>query len=289
MTKTRYNTVKVAGLEIFYREAGPLAAPVVLLLHGFPSASHMFRDLLPLLSGRFRVIAPDLPGFGRSSLPSLNGFDYTFETVANTMTAFTEALEIELFALYVFDYGAPVGFRMAMQHPERIKAIISQNGNTYEEGLSSGWDSMKEYWRSPTREFRESLRTAFTASATEYQYITGTAQSENVGPDGQNLDNYYLARPGAHDAQLAYFLDYGNNVALYPAIQGYLRANQPPILAVWGENDPYFLSAGAHAFKRDVPKTEVVLLPTGHFALETHADKISALVLDFLDRNTVQV
>ena len=282
MVKTRYKFAEVDGLDIFYREAGAAKSPAILLLHGFPSGSHMFRDLIPLLANDFRVVAPDLPGFGRSTMPEPGAFTYTVEKLAEVISGFTEAVGLKRFAIYVFDYGAPVGFRLALKHPGRITAIISHNGNAYDEGLSSGWDSMRAYWQAPTPELRESLRAAFTPSATRYQYEYGVDDPSLVSPDGQNLDNFYLARPGAEEPQLDYFTDYGSNVALYPEIQRYLRKHQPPLLAVWGERDPYFLPAGALAFQRDVPDARVTFFPTGHFALETHADEIAAEIIEFL-------
>jgi pimeloyl-ACP methyl ester carboxylesterase len=284
VAKIAYRRTTVEGLEIFYREAGDQNAPAILLLHGFPTASHMFRELMPRLAGRFRLIAPDLPGFGQSAMPTDGRLEYTFESLAQVVGAFIEHIKLERFAMYVFDYGAPIGLRMALRHPERITAIISQNGNAYEEGLSEGWDSMKEYWEHPTADYRESLHAAFTLEATRYQYAQGVDDPSMVSPDGSTLDDFYLARPGAHEVQISLFTDYGTNVALYPKIQEYLRSHQPPLLAVWGKNDPYFLPAGAEAFRRDLPKAEILLLPTGHFALETHCEEIALAIGSFLDR-----
>jgi pimeloyl-ACP methyl ester carboxylesterase len=283
MAKIAYRRIPVDGLEIFYREAGRPNAPVIVLLHGFPTASHMFRDLMPLLADRFRLVAPDLPGFGQSAMPTDGRYRYTFENLALTTARFTEALGLERFAIYVFDYGAPVGLRMALLHPERITAIISQNGNAYEEGLSAGWDSLKHYWKHPTAEYRESLRVALTPEATRHQYTAGVADTALVSPDGSTLDDFYLARPGAHEVQLSLFTDYGTNVALYPKFQEYFRSHKPPLLAVWGKNDPYFLPAGARAFLRDLPDADLRLLDTGHFALETHCDEIAKAIGEFLD------
>ncbi|MEI9984084.1 MAG: alpha/beta hydrolase [Aliidongia sp.] len=288
MTGISYRRIPVDGIEIFYREAGRPNAPVILLLHGFPTASHMFRDLMPLLADPFRLIAPDLPGFGQSAMPTEAQFQYTFENLARTIGRFTEVLGLDRFAIYVFDYGAPVGFRMAFKDPDRITAIISQNGNAYEEGLSAGWDSMKEYWRHPTAEYRESLRAAFTPAATRYQYTQGVEEPSLVSPDGSALDDFYLARPGAHDVQLSLFTDYGANVALYPAFQEYFRSRRPPLLAVWGRNDPYFLPEGATAFRRDIPDAEIHLFPTGHFALETHYAEIAAAIDSFLTAHGIR-
>ena len=259
------------------------SAPAILLLHGFPTASHIFRDFIPRLADRFRLVAPDLPGFGQSAMPTDGLFRYTFESLARTMDRFTEALILKRFAICVFDYGAPVGLRMALEHPERITAIISQNGNACDEGLSAGWDSMKEYWSHPTATFRESLREAFTPEAIRNQYTQGVPDPSLVSPDGSTLDDFYLARPGAHEVQLSLFTDYGTNVALYPKFQKYFRQHQPPLLAVWGKNDPYFLPAGANAFRCDLPDADIRLFDTGHFALETHCEEIAKAIVDFLD------
>jgi pimeloyl-ACP methyl ester carboxylesterase len=284
-TRTAFHRISVDGLEIAYREAGPADGPALLLLHGFPTAGHMFRDLIPLLSDRYRVIAPDLPGFGQSSMPLDGSFEYTFANLATIVHRFIEKTALARFALYVFDYGAPVGLRLAMQDPTRITAIISQNGNAYEEGLSKGWDSLREYWRHPTDEYRESLRAAFTPEATRYQYVQGASDSALVSPDGMTLDDFYLARPGAHDVQLKFFLDYGTNVEMYPAFHEYFRKHQPPLLAVWGKNDPYFIPAGAEAFRNDLPNAEVQFFDAGHFALETHHQEIAQAMRDFLGRH----
>lgn len=284
MAKIQYKRIDVDGLEVFYREAGRPDAPVLLLLHGFPTAGHMFRDLIPLLANDYRLIAPDLPGFGQSAMPSDDTFGYTFGNLTQVIYRFTELIGLSNFGLYVFDYGAPVGFRLALQCPEKITSIISQNGNVYEEGLSSGWDSLKQYWAKPTIEYRESLRAAFTLEATTYQYTQGVPNATVISPDGICLDQYYLSRPGAEEVQLSLFLDYGSNVALYPDFQEYLRQHQPPLLAVWGKNDPYFLPAGAKAFKGDVTEAEIHLLDTGHFALESHAEEIASIIAEFLPR-----
>ena len=285
MTATKYLTTDVDGFEIFYREAGPADAPTLLLLHGFPSAGHMFRDLMPLLSDRFRVIAPDLPGFGQSDMPSRDKFTYSFDNIAGVIERFTEVLHLERFALYVFDYGAPTGFRLAMRHPERITGIISQNGNAYEEGLSDGWNPIRAYWQDPSKENRDALRGMLTPETTHWQYTHGVTDVAIVSPDGQSLDNFYLARPGATDIQLDLFGDYKSNVALYPAFQSYFRTHKPPFLAVWGKNDPFFLPPGAEAFKRDIPDADVRFFDTGHFALETHAEEIAAAIRGFLSRS----
>jgi pimeloyl-ACP methyl ester carboxylesterase len=279
MTTLHYRTADVDGFGIFYREAGPADAPKLLLLHGFPSASHMFRDLIPLLADRFHIIAPDLPGFGRSDMP---GRGCTFERIAETIGRFTEVVGFDRFALYVFDYGAPTGFRLALKHPERITALISQNGNAYEEGLSEGWNPIRAYWEDASPGHREALRAFLKPETTVWQYTHGVPDPARVSPDGYSLDNFYLARPGADELQLDLFRDYRNNVALYPAFQKYFKTRQPPCLAIWGKNDPFFLPSGAEAFKRDIPGATVQFLDTGHFALETHAAEIAAAMRKFL-------
>ncbi len=282
MNATMNRRVDVDGIEVFYREAGPADAPVLLLLHGFPSSSHMFRDLIPKLADEFRVIAPDLPGFGQSAMPSRDGFAYTFDKLARVIDRFTEVIGLQRFAVYVFDYGAPVGWRLASWHPERITALISQNGNAYEEGLSEGWNPIQAYWREPSAQNRDVLRQFLAPQTTQWQYTHGVSDEARISPDGYALDNWYLSRPGAHEVQLDLFLDYASNVALYPAFQAYFREHQPPLLAVWGRNDPFFLPAGAEAFKRDIAKAEVRFFDTGHFALETHADEIATAIRGFL-------
>lgn len=281
---TYYRTVSVDGVDIHYREAGRADALAVLLLHGFPSASHMFRDLMPELSSDYRVIAPDLPGFGQSAQPSREAFAYTFGHLADVIDRFTEVIGLTRFAMYVFDYGAPVGFRIAVKHPERIRAIISQNGNAYVEGLSEGWNPVRTYWSAPTQANRDALRGFLTPQTTLFQYTQGVADPSLVSPDGRNLDDIYLARPGNAEIQLDLLLDYQSNIAAYPAFQGYFRKQQPPLLAVWGRNDPFFLPAGAEAFKRDIPNADVRFFDTGHFALETHAGEIGAAIREFLNR-----
>lgn len=279
MSPIKYRTADLDGFKIFYREAGLPDAPKLLLLHGFPSASHMFRDLIPLLADRFHIIAPDLPGFGKSDMPE---HGCTFDRIANTIDCFTETVGFDRYALYVFDYGAPTGFRLAMKHPGRIEAIISQNGNAYEEGLSDGWNPIRAYWEDASPANREALRAFLKPETTIWQYTQGVPDATAVSPDGYSLDNFYLARPGADDLQLDLLADYKSNVALYPAFQKYFRTHRPPLLAVWGKNDPFFLPAGAEAFKRDIPGAVVHFLDTGHFALETHAGEIAALIRDFL-------
>ena len=282
MCKISFRKVDVGGFNIFYREAGPGDAPVLLLLHGFPSASHMFRDLILQLSERLRVIAPDLPGFGQSDMPERTRFNYTFDNIAGVIDRFTEVIGLGRFAIYVFDYGAPTGFRLAMRHPERITAIISQNGNAYGEGLSDGWNPIRAYWQEPSQANRAALRTFLTPETTYWQYTHGVADTSAVSPDGYSLDNFYLARPGADEVQLDLFGDYKSNVALYPEFQSYFRKHTAPFLAVWGKNDPFFLPAGAEAFKRDIPDADIHFLDTGHFALETHCAEIAATIRDFL-------
>ncbi len=278
----RYGAVAVGDVEVFYREAGPADGPVFLLLHGFPTSGHMFRDLFWRLDPRWRVIAPDLPGFGQTKAPPRGVFDYTFDNLAQVIGGFVDALGLARYALYVFDYGAPTGFRLAMAHPERVAAIVSQNGNAYEEGLSDAWGDWQAYWRNPTPQTREACRASLSPETIrDWQYGTG-ADPALMSPDGYSLDNAYMARPGAQDIQLDLVLDYRSNVALYPAFQAYFREHRPPFLAVWGDKDPAFLPAGAQAYRRDLPDAEVHLLDTGHFALETHADVIANHLNRFL-------
>jgi len=281
----RFKTADVDGLKVFYREAGDPARPIVLLLHGFPSASHMFRDLIPELADRYHVVAPDLPGFGMTEQPGRDQFAYTFENIATVVGRFTEVLGLNKFAVYVFDYGAPVGFRLAVKHPERISAIVTQNGNTYLEGVSEAFAPVQAYWKEPTQANRNALRVFLAPQTTLFQYTHGVADPSLVSPDGRNLDDFYLARPGNDEIQLDLLLDYQSNVALYDTIQAYLRQHQPPVLAVWGENDPFFIPPGAEAFKRDVPSADIRFVDSGHFALETHAGEIGAAMRDFLGRH----
>jgi pimeloyl-ACP methyl ester carboxylesterase len=284
MSTIYYRRQTVGNVEVFYREAGPANAPVLLLLHGFPSASHMFRDLIPQLADRYRVIAPDLPGFGQTKAPERGAFTYSFDAMANVLEGFVDAIGLRRFALYIFDYGAPTGLRLAMRQPERITAIISQNGNAYEEGFSDEWGAWQAYWRNPSVANREACRASLSPDTIRnWQYGTG-ADPDLLAPDGYELDIAYMARPGAEDVQLDLILDYRSNVELYPAFQTYFRTHQPPFLAVWGRHDPAFVPAGAFAYKRDLPDAEVHLLDTGHFALETHYREIARYIRDFLER-----
>jgi pimeloyl-ACP methyl ester carboxylesterase len=285
MQKISYQKVNVDGFNIFFRQAGPKDARVLLLLHGFPTAGHMFRDLIPQLADQFHVVAPDLPGFGQSDMPERTKFSYTFDNIARVIDRFTEVIGLGRFAIYVFDYGAPTGFRLAMRHPERITAIISQNGNAYVEGLSEGWNPIRAYWQDPSEANRAALRTFLSRETTIWQYTHGVADTSSVSPDGYSLDNFYLARPGADEVQLDLFGDYKSNVALYPEFQAYFRKHKPLFLAAWGKNDPFFLPPGAEAFKRDIPSADVRFFDTGHFALETHCDEIAVVIREFLDRS----
>ena len=279
---TKYQTIQVDGINIFYREAGSATSPTVLLLHGFPTSSHMFRNLIPKLADNYHVVAPDLPGFGFSDSPPRDKFKYTFENLARVIGAFTEKLGLKRFAIYIFDYGAPVGLRLALMHPERISAIVSQNGNAYEEGLSEGWNPIQKYWKEPNAANRVALRDFLKPEATKWQYTHGVADASLIAPESYALDSALLARPGNDEIQLDLFLDYASNVLLYPKFQAFLKENRPPLLAVWGKNDPFFLPAGAKAFAHDNPKAKVHFFNTGHFALETHAAEIANAMKEFL-------
>lgn len=279
MTDINYRTVNVEGVKVFYREAGSPGAPKLLLLHGFPSSSHMYRDLIPLLADRYHIIAPDLPGFGQSDAPKGTN---SFDSIAETIDRFTEIVGFDRYAIYVFDYGAPTGFRLAVKHPERITAIISQNGNAYEEGLSEGWNPIQAYWREASEENRNALKAFLQPDATAWQYTHGVPDATRISPDGYSLDSFYLARPDAEKVQLDLFGDYKSNVALYPTFQDYFRTYKPRLLAIWGKHDPFFLPPGAEAYRRDIPDAVVKLLDTGHFALETHAAEIAAEIRSFL-------
>jgi len=278
---TSVHKVEANGVRVFYRTAGDASAPVVLLLHGFPASSFMFRELIPHLAHDYHVIAPDLPGFGFTEVPGERKFSYTFDGLASTIEAFAEALNIDRYAIYVFDYGAPTGFRLAMAHPERITAIISQNGNAYEEGLSSGWNPIQKYWNEPTAQNRAALHDFLTPEATKWQYTHGVSDPDSIPPESYMLDAALLERPGNKDIQLDLFLDYASNVKLYPKFQEYFRKSKPPLLAIWGKNDPFFIPAGADAYRKDLPNAQVQFLDTGHFALETHVGEIAAAIEDF--------
>lgn len=282
---TSIHRVDADGVNVFYREAGPKDAPVVLLLHGFPASSFQYRHLIPQLADRYRVIAPDLPGFGFTEVPAERNYTYTFDALAKTILAFTQALALTRYALYVFDYGAPTGFRLAMAHPERVTAIVSQNGNAYEEGLGDAWAPIQRYWREPTEQHRDAIRKALTAEGIRHEYYSGIPASCDLAPEGYTLDAALLARPGNVEIQLDLFLDYANNVKLYPEFHKYFRSSKPPLLAIWGKHDPYFIPAGAQAFQRDIPHAIVELLDTGHFALETHLEVIADAMRDFLAKH----
>ena len=280
-----YRTAAVGEHQIFYREAGDPNQTSLLLLHGFPSSSHMFRNLIPLLSDRFHIVAPDLPGFGFSQSPPRSQFEYTFDNLAKAIGAFTETIDLKRYALYVFDYGAPVGFRLAVAHPERVTAIVSQNGNAYEEGLSDAWDPIRLYWAEPTTKNREVVRDALlTFEGTRWQYTHGVADPEMIAPESYTLDAALLERPGNKDIQLDLFLDYASNLTLYPVFQKYFSDAKPPLLAIWGKHDPFFIPAGAEAYRRDNPNAVVEFLDTGHFALETHFEKIAGEIGRLMDR-----
>ncbi len=270
------------GVKVFYREAGPEDGPVLLLLHGFPASSLQYRELMLLLADRYRVVAPDFPGFGFTEVPEDRSYVYTFDALAQTMLAFTEALGLERYALYLFDYGAPVGLRLAMERPEQVTAIVSQNGNAYEEGLGDAWDPIRRYWNEPTEENREAVREALSPEGIREQYTTGAPDPERIKPEGYTLDIALIQRPGNMDIQLDLFLDYANNVKMYPGFQQYFRQSQPKLLAIWGKNDLFFIPAGAEAFRRDLPAAEVKFLDTGHFALETHVQEVAAAIREFL-------
>src|SRR5271163_4110275 len=283
---TSIHRIEADGVSVFYREAGPSNAPVVVLLHGFPTSSFQYRELIPRLADRYRVIAPDLPGFGFTVVPGERRYKYTFDSLAGTVLAFTDALNLTKYAVYIFDYGAPTGLRLAMQRPDRVTAIVSQNGNAYEEGLGDAWAPIQRYWAEPTAENREVIRkNILTLEGTRWQYTHGVADPESVPPESYTLDTALLERPGNKDIQLDLFLNYASNVKLYPKFQEYFRKSTPPLLAIWGKNDPFFLPAGAEAFRKDIPGAKVRFLDTGHFALETHVVEIAAAMRDFLEGN----
>lgn len=283
-TAVHYRYAEADGVKVFYREAGDPKAPTVLLLHGFPTSSFMYRNLIPLLADRYHVIAPDLPGFGLTEAPDRAHYAYTFDRLATSVDAFTRTLGLKRYAIEVFDYGAPVGWRLAAAHPERITAIVTQNGNAYEEGLSAGWNPIQTYWKEPADAHRQALREFLTLDAIKWQYTHGVTDTSLVAPETYALDFSQVSRPGNGDIQLDLFLDYANNVAKYPSFHEYFRKYQPPLLAVWGKHDPFFLPPGAEAFRRDLPKAEVKFYDTGHFALETHGAEIGADIHRFLDR-----
>jgi pimeloyl-ACP methyl ester carboxylesterase len=285
---TSVHRVEADGVSVFYRAAGDPNTPVLLLLHGFPTSSFMFRDLMPRLADQFRVIAPDLPGFGFTEVPDGRKYAYSFEALANTIEALTDVLGLNRYSIYVFDYGAPTGFRLAMRHPERVTAIISQNGNAYEGGLGDAWGPIRKYWSQPTAENREVLRqNILTPEASRWQYTHGVADPDSVAPESYTLDAALLERPGNKEIQLDLFLDYASNVRLYPKFQEYFREAKPPLLAIWGKNDPFFIPAGAEAFRKDLPSARVRFLDTGHFAIETHGAEIAAAMKEFLATNGV--
>jgi pimeloyl-ACP methyl ester carboxylesterase len=285
---TSVHKVEADGVEVFYRAAGDPSAPVVLLLHGFPTSSFMFRELIPRLADQYRVIAPDLPGFGFTEVPEKRKYTYSFDALARTMEAFTEALGLNRYAVYVFDYGAPTGLRLALAHPERVSAIVSQNGNAYEAGLGDAWGPIRKYWADPTAENREVIRkNLLNMEGTRWQYTHGVANPESVAPESYTLDVALLERKGNQEIQLDLFLDYASNVKLYPKFQEYFRKSKPPLLAIWGKNDPFFIPAGAEAFKKDLPNAKVQFLDTGHFATETHVVEIAAAMKEFLETTSV--
>jgi len=284
MPRTFIHRVEADGVTVFYREAGTADRPVVMLLHGFPTTSFQFRELMPRLADRYRVIAPDLPGFGFTEVPEQRHYEYTFDGLANTLLAFVDALNLQRYALYVFDYGAPTGFRVAMGRAERVTAIISQNGNAYEEGLGPAWGPIRRYWTVPSLENREAIRKVLNPEGMRREYALGIPNPQAIAPEGYTLDAALMARPGNVDIQLDLFLDYANNVRLYPTFHEYFRRWKPPLLAIWGRHDPYFIPAGAEAFRRDNPNATVQFLDTGHFALETHVEEIAAAMRDFLQK-----
>jgi pimeloyl-ACP methyl ester carboxylesterase len=281
---TRYHTARIDGVDIFYREAGPATAPAIVLLHGFPSSSHMFRNLIPALAHGYRVIAPDYPAFGHSATPDRRVFAYTFARFAELMDGLLNHLGVTRYALYLQDYGAPVGYRLALEHPERVTALVVQNGNAYEEGLKEFWNPLRAYWADGSAAHREALRAVLTPAATKSQYLDGVRDPSRVAPDAWLLDQALLDRPGVDEVMLDLFKDYGSNLALYPRFQAFFRARRPPALIVWGKNDVIFPADGARAYLRDLPDAELHLLDTGHFALEDKGDEIAALMLDFLNR-----
>lgn len=287
-TPVHYRYKQAGDVNVFYREAGDPASPVLLLLHGFAGSSFMFRDLFAQLADRYHLIAPDLPAFGFTEAPARGEYAYTFDQLAETIDRFTEALNLNRYALLVHDYGAPVGWRLALAHPERVTALISQNGNAYEEGLGEAWEPIQRYWREPTPENRHALHEFPTPTSIKWQYLEGVADQSLVSPDGYSLEGMQVLRPGNAEIQLDLLLDYASNVKMYPLFQHYFRQHQPPLLAVWGKHDPFFMAAGAEAWKRDLPDAEIRFYDTGHFALETHAREIGSDIRVFLDRHIRQ-
>jgi pimeloyl-ACP methyl ester carboxylesterase len=279
---TAFRTVSIDGLDIFYREAGSRSNPTILLLHGFPTSSHMFRNLMPALADRFHLVAPDYPGYGNSSMPSVNEFDYTFDRLAEIVEKFIAAIDLKKYSLYVMDYGAPIGYRIAAKYPERVEALIVQNGNAYEEGLLEFWNPIKAYWQDRSPENADKLRYIFGLDATKWQYTNGVRNLEAISPDNWNIDQPLLDRPGNDEIQLALFYSYGTNPPLYPQWQEYFRKHQPPTLIVWGQNDYIFPAEGAYPYKRDLKDIEFHLLDTGHFALEEDGDAIANHIAQFL-------
>lgn len=279
---TTYRTINVDGLNIFYREAGSQTLPTLLLLHGFPTSSHMFRNLIPALADQFHLVAPDYPGFGNSSMPTVDEFDYTFDRLAEVIEKFIEAVGLSKYSLYVMDYGAPIGFRIAAKHPERVEALIVQNGNAYEEGLRDFWEPLKAYWQDRSPENADKLKPFFALEATKWQYTHGVQNPEAISPDNWQLDQRFLDRPGNNNIQLALFYSYRSNPPLYPQWQEYFRQYQPPTLIVWGKNDAIFPAEGAYPYQRDLKDIEFHLLDTGHFALEEECDVIADYIRRFL-------
>ncbi|WP_137806448.1 alpha/beta fold hydrolase [Pseudomonas sp. G(2018)] len=280
-TRVAYKFIEADGVRVFYREAGAADAPVLLLLHGFPSSSHQFRDLIPLLADKYRLIAPDLPGFGFTQVPAEREYVYTFDAIGKTLSAFVDALDLKRYALYFFDYGAPTGLRLALAHPERVSAIISQNGNAYLEGLGEAWAPIRQYWADPSRENRQVIKDAILhLEGTRWQYVEGVSNPDAIAPEAYYLDALLLERPGNKDIQLDLFYDYQHNLKLYPAFQQFFRDARVPTLAIWGKGDPFFIPPGAEAFKRDNPNAVVELLDTGHFALETHVEHIARRIVE---------
>jgi pimeloyl-ACP methyl ester carboxylesterase len=285
---TTYHTIEVDGLDIFYREAGSPSNPTILLLHGFPTSSHMFRNLMAVLADRFHLVAPDYPGFGNSSMPLVDQFDYTFDRLTEVIEKFTAVIGLSQYSLYVMDYGAPIGFRIATKHPEQVEALIVQNGNAYEEGLRDFWEPLKAYWHDRSPENADKLRQFFTLDATKWQYVHGVRNPQSISPDNWNMDQHFLDRPGNHDIQLALFYSYGSNLPLYPQWQQYFRTYQPPTLVIWGKNDPIFPAEGAHPYKRDLKNIEFHLLDTGHFALEEEGNAIADYIAHFLSAQAAE-